>query len=95
MPVDILKIDRSFVRDVHSDPSLASMVRAMIQLADGLGMVPLAEGIETEAELAFLQENGCPSGQGFLFARPMSAAEIPAFVERSGDLLAGLDRAGT
>jgi diguanylate cyclase (GGDEF)-like protein/PAS domain S-box-containing protein len=95
MPVDILKIDRSFVREVHSDPSLASMVRAMIQLADGLGMVPLAEGIETEAELAFLQENGCPSGQGFLFARPMSAAEIPAFVERSGDLLARLDRAGT
>jgi diguanylate cyclase (GGDEF)-like protein/PAS domain S-box-containing protein len=94
MPVDILKIDRSFVRDVNTDPSLASMVRAMVQLADGLGMAALAEGVETESELAFLRETGCPSGQGFLFAKPMSAGEIPAFIERSGGRLATADHAG-
>ncbi len=82
MPVDILKIDRSFVRDVHRDASLASMVRAMIQLAAGLGMTPLAEGIETEDELAFLVEEGCSLGQGFLFSKAVPADEIPALVAR-------------
>ncbi|HEY5860957.1 MAG TPA: EAL domain-containing protein, partial [Actinomycetota bacterium] len=87
LPVDILKIDRSFVRDVHLDPGLASMVQAMIQLAGGLGMTPLAEGIETAGELAFLQEAGCPSGQGFYFARPVPADEIPDLVTREGGLI--------
>jgi EAL domain-containing protein (putative c-di-GMP-specific phosphodiesterase class I) len=77
MPVDILKIDRSFVRDVHRDESLGSMVRAMVQLAEGLDMVPLAEGIETEGELAFMLEAGCRVGQGFHFARPVVAHEVP------------------
>jgi diguanylate cyclase (GGDEF)-like protein/PAS domain S-box-containing protein len=75
MPVDVLKIDRSFIREVHNDPSSASMVRAMIQLADGLGMVPLAEGIETREELDFLVAHGCPLGQGFLFSRAVPAGE--------------------
>jgi len=83
MPVDVLKIDRAFVRDVHRDPSLASMVRAMIQLAQGLEMVPLAEGVETQQELGFLRANGCRLAQGFLFARPVPADEIPALVTRS------------
>jgi diguanylate cyclase (GGDEF)-like protein/PAS domain S-box-containing protein len=86
MPVDVLKIDRSFVRDVHRDTSLAAMVKAMIQLAEGLGMKPLAEGVETEGELGFLREHGCVLAQGFLFARPVPAAEIPALVAR-GTLL--------
>ena len=59
LPVQVLKIDRSFIRDVHRDTGLASMVRAMIQLASGLGMVPLAEGIETAGELEFLRAHGC------------------------------------
>jgi EAL domain-containing protein (putative c-di-GMP-specific phosphodiesterase class I) len=83
MPVDVLKIDRAFVRDVHRDPSLASMVRAMIQLAQGLEMTPLAEGVETQQELEFLRANGCRLAQGFLFARPSPAEEIPALVGRS------------
>ena len=86
LPVDILKIDRSFIRDIDRDDGLASMVRAMIQLADGLGMTALAEGVETPAELAFLRENGCGLAQGYLFARPVPAAEIPALVAR-GSLL--------
>jgi len=80
MPVDVLKIDRAFIRDVHQDPGLASMVRAMIQLAQGLQMTPLAEGVETEQELQFLRGNGCRLAQGFLFSRPVPAARIPALV---------------
>jgi EAL domain-containing protein (putative c-di-GMP-specific phosphodiesterase class I) len=86
MPVDVLKIDRSFVREVHRDVSLASMVRAMIQLAQGLDMVPLAEGIETLGELEFLRSNGCRLAQGFLFSRAVPADQIPALVAR-GSLL--------
>jgi diguanylate cyclase (GGDEF)-like protein/PAS domain S-box-containing protein len=83
MPVDVLKIDRAFVRDIHRDASLASMVRAMIQLAQGLEMTPLAEGVETPQELEFLRANGCRLAQGFLFARPAPAEDIPALVGRS------------
>ena len=82
LPVDILKIDRSFIHDVDSDDDSRRMVEAMIQLAHGLGMVPLAEGIETEGELAFLKAAGCTRGQGFLFARPVPADEIPALLAR-------------
>jgi diguanylate cyclase (GGDEF)-like protein/PAS domain S-box-containing protein len=77
MPVDILKIDQSFVRDVDRDRDLAGMVRAMIQLAQSLGMTPLAEGIETRGEYEFLRANGCRLAQGFLFSRPVPGAQIP------------------
>ena len=86
LPVDVLKIDRAFIRDVDRDADLGSMVRAMIQLAHGLGMTPLAEGIETPEELDFLLEHGCTVGQGFHFARPVPAEEIPALVTREGGL---------
>lgn len=84
MPVDILKIDQAFVRDVHADPRLAGMVRAMVQVAQSLDMLPLAEGIETQAEYEFLRANGCRLAQGFFFARPMPAEELGAFVTRRG-----------
>jgi diguanylate cyclase (GGDEF)-like protein/PAS domain S-box-containing protein len=87
LPVDILKIDRSFIRDVQKDRDMASMVRAMIQLAQGLGMTPLAEGIETVGELEFLRANGCRLAQGFLFSRPVPAEKIPALATRLGGLL--------
>jgi diguanylate cyclase (GGDEF)-like protein/PAS domain S-box-containing protein len=88
LPVDVLKIDRSFVHDVDSDDDSASMVQAMIQLAHSLGMTPLAEGVETPGELAFLRAHGCPVAQGFLFSRPVPAEEIPALVRREGGLIA-------
>ncbi|MEX2406268.1 MAG: EAL domain-containing protein [Actinomycetota bacterium] len=84
MPVDILKIDRSFVRDVHADEQAGNMVKAIIQLADGLGMTPLAEGIETEREWQFLLESGCRLGQGFFFCKPVPAADILARHHRAG-----------
>ncbi|MGZ8613260.1 MAG: putative bifunctional diguanylate cyclase/phosphodiesterase [Actinomycetota bacterium] len=87
LPVDILKIDRSFIRDVHRDTGLASMVRAMIQLARGLGMTAVAEGIESVGELEFLRAHGCPVGQGFYFAKPVPAEEIRGLVAQPGDLL--------
>jgi diguanylate cyclase (GGDEF)-like protein/PAS domain S-box-containing protein len=87
LPVNVLKIDRTFIRDVHRDTGLASMVNAMIQLADGLGMTSVAEGIESHAELAFLQAHKCQSGQGFLFSRPVTADEIPELALRPGGLI--------
>jgi diguanylate cyclase (GGDEF)-like protein/PAS domain S-box-containing protein len=84
LPVDILKIDRAFVRDVDADKDAGSMVSAMIALASSLGMTPLAEGIETEAEWRFLVDHGCPLGQGFYFSRPVPAAEISARHRRAG-----------
>jgi diguanylate cyclase (GGDEF)-like protein/PAS domain S-box-containing protein len=76
MPVDILKIDRSFVRDIPEDRHAMSMVKAIIQLARGLEMVPLAEGIETEEQWRFLVQNGCALGQGFFFSKPVPASDI-------------------
>ncbi len=84
MPVDVLKIDRTFVRDVNSDRQSASMVSAIIALASNLQMQPLAEGIETEEEWRFLAARGCTTGQGYLFARPVPAEEILAMHRRSG-----------
>jgi diguanylate cyclase (GGDEF)-like protein/PAS domain S-box-containing protein len=87
MPVDILKIDRSFVRDVDKETGQAGMVRSMIQLAQSLNMMPLAEGIETPGESIFLRSNGCRLAQGFLFARPVLPAEIPDLAAREGGLI--------
>jgi diguanylate cyclase (GGDEF)-like protein len=78
MPVDVLKIDRSFVHDVDVDPQNASIVSAFVELARGLGVTTLAEGIETAGELGFLRSRGCVLGQGFLFSRPVPPEEIIA-----------------
>jgi diguanylate cyclase (GGDEF)-like protein/PAS domain S-box-containing protein len=84
MPVDVLKIDRMFVRDVNADRQSASMVSAIIALASNLQMDPLAEGIETEDEWRFLAARGCAFGQGFLFSKPVPAEEISAMHRRAG-----------
>ncbi len=78
MPVDVLKIDRSFVRGADVDPQNASIVGAFTELARGLGITTLAEGIETEGELRFLRSRGCVLGQGFLFSKPVPPEEIIA-----------------
>ncbi len=74
--LDILKIDRSFVRDVSTDGDARAMVKLIIQLAETLGMTALAEGVETEDQRRFLVDSGCRVGQGFLFSRPLPADEV-------------------
>jgi EAL domain-containing protein (putative c-di-GMP-specific phosphodiesterase class I) len=83
MPVDVLKIDRSFVRELDRDEQNASMVSAMVALASNLGMSPLAEGIETEEEWRALMARGCEHGQGFFFSRPVPPDEILAIHRRA------------
>jgi len=77
--VDRLKIDRSFMHDVNTDPNNAAIVRAVIQLARSLRLDIIAEGVETEAQLMFLREEGCPGAQGFLFSRPVPSADLRVY----------------
>lgn len=77
-PIDTLKVDRSFVRDIATDPISREVMGAIIRLAHKLGLTVVAEGIEASAQLEVLLELGCDAGQGFLLARPMSAAELGA-----------------
>ena len=72
-PIDKLKIDRSFVQGLPGDERDAGIVRAILQMAGALGMKVIAEGVETEAQRAFLQDAGCDSFQGFLFAPALDA----------------------
>ena len=75
-PIDRLKIDRSFVRGVPADDSDCAIVRAIVQLAQAMGMKVIAEGVETELQRAFLLELGCDEFQGFLFAPALDAASF-------------------
>jgi diguanylate cyclase (GGDEF)-like protein len=76
MPVEILKIDRSFVADLPGDAGAAAIVTTIIDLARSLGIRSLAEGIETEEQRLFLLDRGCELGQGFLLGRPAPADEL-------------------
>jgi len=73
-PIDVLKIDRSFVRDIETDAGSAAMVSAIVSLSHDLGMRVIAEGVETAPQRDFLRERGCDEIQGYLFSRPLPAA---------------------
>ena len=81
-PIDTLKIDRSFVADLPA-PADAAIVRSVIQLAEGLGLRIVAEGVERKEQLDFLRENGCAEVQGFYFGLPIRAADIEQLWARS------------
>jgi EAL domain-containing protein (putative c-di-GMP-specific phosphodiesterase class I)/CheY-like chemotaxis protein len=87
MPIDLLKIDRSFVSDVTAAPESASVTRSIINLAHGLQIPVLAEGVETEGQLNMLVANGCDRLQGYFFSRPVSADAVAQML-RAGQGLA-------
>jgi diguanylate cyclase (GGDEF)-like protein/PAS domain S-box-containing protein len=89
LPIDVLKIDRSFVREIDRDPQAVRIVAAFIQLGLGLGMRTLAEGIETEDERRLLVELGCELGQGYRFCRPLPPEELTARISSGELVLAG------
>jgi diguanylate cyclase (GGDEF)-like protein/PAS domain S-box-containing protein len=76
-PIDTLKIDQSFVRDLTTHGDAAGIVSAVIGMGNSLHMRVVAEGVETREQLTFLQERGCPEGQGYYFSRPVIAAQLP------------------
>jgi diguanylate cyclase (GGDEF)-like protein/PAS domain S-box-containing protein len=83
-PMDTLKIDQSFVRDLATDSDDASIVSAVIGMGTTLHMLVVAEGIETQQQLAFLRDHACPEGQGYYFSEPVAAAEFGQLLERDG-----------
>jgi EAL domain-containing protein (putative c-di-GMP-specific phosphodiesterase class I) len=82
LPVDRLKIDRSFVQDATSDEEAATVVRAIVQLAYNLHLKVVAEGVETQAHDKFVRDIGCAYAQGFFYSEPLSAAEIDGLMLR-------------
>ncbi|MFN6462663.1 MAG: EAL domain-containing response regulator [Nostoc sp. DedVER02] len=76
LPINTLKIDRYFIHNVTNDPQKSAITKALIQMGHNLNLDVIAEGVETEAELAFLRQHNCNSMQGFLFSRPLPAPEF-------------------
>ena len=89
LPIDTLKIDRSFVKDLATDSSSMSMAMGIIAIANSLGLEVVAEGVETEEQLAILNDLGCGSAQGFLFSRPIKAANMETILLNGRRIPAG------
>jgi len=83
LPVDTLKIDQGFVRNLETDPDSAAIVKTVIALASGLELNVIAEGVETEGQLAMLRELGCGYAQGYLFSKPRPAEAIEKLFHKS------------
>jgi EAL domain-containing protein (putative c-di-GMP-specific phosphodiesterase class I) len=88
-PIDVLKIDRSFISRLRSERQDVAIVQAVIALARGLQMEVTAEGIETNEQLTQLEQLGCDNGQGYYFGRPMAAESVTLVLSEH------LGRAGT
>jgi EAL domain-containing protein (putative c-di-GMP-specific phosphodiesterase class I) len=81
-PIDELKIDQSFVRDVMTDPDDAIIAKAIIALAHGLNLRVTAEGVETKEHIDFLQGRRCDQAQGFYFSRPIHSHEFEELLQQ-------------
>lgn len=82
LPIDAIKIDRSFVQDIGIDSSDETIIEAMLSMATSLGMYCVAEGVETEQQLAFFNKRQCYLIQGYLFARPMPETDMQQFLQQ-------------
>jgi EAL domain-containing protein (putative c-di-GMP-specific phosphodiesterase class I) len=81
LPVDTVKIDRSFVSQADTSPHHRVLIEATVRVAGSLGMGTVAEGIETEAQAAVVRQLGCEKGQGYLFSRPLPAGDMAGWLE--------------
>jgi EAL domain-containing protein (putative c-di-GMP-specific phosphodiesterase class I) len=84
-PIDILKIDRSFVQGIDRGPEDSALARAIVRLAQSLRLVAVAEGVENEYQADMLRRLGCPRAQGYLYSRPSPAADISALLAAEAD----------
>ena len=82
LPLDKIKIDKSFVKDLLDDEDDATIVRAVIQLGKSLGMQVIAEGVETAEQEAYIIAEGCHEGQGYYYSKPLPARELQAFLKQ-------------
>ncbi|MEB3213739.1 MAG: EAL domain-containing protein, partial [Leptolyngbyaceae bacterium] len=85
LPVDVLKIDRSFVKNIGVDVGSEEIIRAIVMLADGLGKTVIAEGIETVDQQQWLSRLGCQYAQGYLFSRPLDSGNAETFISQLFD----------
>jgi EAL domain-containing protein (putative c-di-GMP-specific phosphodiesterase class I) len=81
-PIDKLKIDRTFVRDIPGDPDHLAIVSAIIDLAKNMGITSIAEGVDRLDQLEFLRKRGCEEMQGYLMATPLPAEKLAAWLAR-------------
>jgi diguanylate cyclase (GGDEF)-like protein len=93
LPLDKIKIDKSFVQDLLEDEDDATIVRAIIQLGKSLGMQVIAEGVETVEQEAYIIAQGCHEGQGYLYSKPLPARELTLFLKQARRLSAAANPA--
>jgi EAL domain-containing protein (putative c-di-GMP-specific phosphodiesterase class I) len=82
LPIDRLKVDRSFVSDMETNPDNMAIVRTITQLGQSLGIKVTIEGVETASQLTLLRAMGCDTMQGYLFARPLQVLQVPGYLNR-------------
>ena len=89
LPIDKIKVDQSFIRNITSEPKARPIIYSMLMLSDGLGLKSVCEGIETEEQAAILESAGCNEGQGYLFSKPVESSQFSKLItkETSRDAL--------
>ena len=81
LPLDQLKIDQSFVRDIATDHEAMTIVKTIIAMADSLNISVIAEGVETEKQAGLLEKAGCRNYQGYLFSKPVPVEQMEALIQ--------------